>query len=186
MMPETLAALGSHMLNRNPPDHTRLRRLVTVAFTRRRIEQLAPRIQKVTDELLDAIDTAAQAELIASFALPLPITVICELLGVPADRRAEFHDWSATIMAGALAKPDTYRLATTATLRHLRELLKVKRAAPADDLLSALVDVRDGQDRLSEDELTSTVFVILVAGYETTVNLIGNGGCTHCSPTPSS
>ena len=175
LMPDTLAALGSHMLNRNPPDHTRLRRLVTATFTRRRIEQLAPRIQKITDELLDAIDTAAQADLIASFALPLPITVICELLGVPADRRAEFHDWSTTIMAGALAKPDTYRLATTAMLRHLRELLKVKRAAPADDLLSALVDVRDGQDRLSEDELTSMVFVILVAGHETTVNLIGNG-----------
>ncbi len=175
LVPDTLAALGSHMLNRNPPDHTRLRRLVSSAFTRRRIEQLAPRIQQITDELLAAMATTARADLIAAFALPLPITVICELLGIPADRRAEFHDWSATIVAGALAEPDAYSCATTAMVRYLWELLRVKRAAPADDLLSALVAVRDGQDRLSEDELTSMVFVILVAGHETTANLISNG-----------
>lgn len=175
LMPDTLAALGSHMLNRNPPDHTRLRRLVSSAFTRRRIDQLAPRIQQITDELLAAMATAARADLIAAFALPLPITVICELLGIPADHRAEFHDWSAVIVAGSLAEPDAYSSATTAMVRYLWELLRVKRAAPANDLLSALVAVRDGQDRLSENELTSMVFVILVAGHETTANLIGNG-----------
>lgn len=175
LAPEALAALSSHMLNRNPPDHTRLRRLISGAFTRRRIEQLAPRIQQITDELLDVMDTAAQTDLIAAFALPLPITVICELLGVPADRRAEFHDWSTTVLTGALAESTAYRCATTAMVRYLQELLMVKRVAPADDLLSALVAVRDGQDRLSEDELTSMAFLILVAGHETTVNLIGNG-----------
>ncbi len=175
LMPDALAALGSHMLNRNPPDHTRLRRLVSSAFTRRRIAHLAPRIQQITDELLAAMATAARADLIAAFALPLPITVICELLGIPADRRAEFHEWSNVIVAGALAEPDAYSCATTAMVQYLWELLRVKRTAPADDLLSALVAVRDGQDRLSEDELTSMVFVILVAGHETTANLIGNG-----------
>ncbi|MBV9730430.1 MAG: cytochrome P450 [Pseudonocardiales bacterium] len=175
LMPETVATLGSHMLNRNPPDHTRLRRLVSSAFTRHRIEQLAPRIQQITDELLDAMATAAQADLITSFALPLPVTVICELLGVPADRRVEFHDWSTTVVTGALAEPNAYISAATAMVRYLRELLEVKRGVPSDDLLSALVAVRDGQDRLSEDELTSMAFLILVAGYETTVNLIGNG-----------
>lgn len=173
--PEERAALGSHMLNRDPPDHTRLRRLVSSAFTRRRIAQLAPRIKQITDELLEAMDTAMRADLIATFALPLPITVICELLGVPADRRAEFHDWSITVVAGSLAEPDAYRRATTAMVRYLRELLEIKRAAPADDLLSALVAVRDGQDVLSEDELISMAFLILIAGHETTVNLIGNG-----------
>ncbi len=172
--PEVFAAVTSHMLNRNPPDHTRLRRLVTTAFTRRRVEQLAPRIQQITDELLDGMVNAAQVDLIASFAGPLPITVICELLGVPEDRRAEFHDWSTTWVTGVLAGPDALVAAATALVSYLRALVDTKRRDGADDLLSALVAARDGQDRLSEDELTSMVFLLLVAGHETTVNLIGN------------
>jgi cytochrome P450 len=175
LSPETLAAMGSHMLNRNPPDHTRLRGLVTAAFTRRRIEQLTPRIQQITDELLDAMANEAQIDLIDSFALPLPITVICELIGVPAEDRSDFHEWSTTIVAGVQADPDAYSAAATAMVRYLQELLTVKRAAPADDLLSALVAVHDGEDRLSEDELTSMMYLVLIAGHETTVNLIGNG-----------
>ncbi|MDQ4104822.1 MAG: cytochrome P450 [Actinomycetota bacterium] len=93
--PEVFAAMGHHMLNSNPPDHARLRRLVTAAFTRRRIQQLAPRIQQITDELLNAMTDAVQIDLIDSFAYPLPLTVICELLGVPANRRAEFRHWSS-------------------------------------------------------------------------------------------
>ncbi len=175
LSPEVLAAMGSHMLHRNPPDHTRLRRLVTAAFTRRRVEQLAPRIQQITDNLLDTMATKARADLIDSFALPLPITVICELIGVPADQFADFHNWSATIVTGALADQDAYSCAATAMVQYLRELLAIKRAAPVDDLLSALIAVRDGQDRLSENELISMVFLILAAGHETTANLIGNG-----------
>jgi cytochrome P450 len=173
--PETFAAMNRHMLNSNPPDHARLRRLVTAAFTRRRIEQLAPRIQQITDELLDAMATEAQVELIDSFACPLPITVICELLGIPAERQAEFHDWSSIVVTGVLAGPDVLAEAATAMVDYLRKLIDAKRAAPADDLLSALVAVRDGQDQLSEDELTSMAFLILVAGHETTVHLVGNG-----------
>ncbi|MDQ3764851.1 MAG: cytochrome P450 [Actinomycetota bacterium] len=173
--PEVCAAMGNHMASRNPPGHTRLRRLITAAFTRRRIEQFAPRIQQITDELIDAMAHETQVDLITAFAYPLPITVICELLGVPADRRAEFHHWSTTLVAGALADPNTYCSAATALVRYLQELLTIKHDAPTDDLLSALLMVRDGQDRLSEDELTSMVALLLIAGHETTVNLIGNG-----------
>lgn len=173
--PEVFAAVSHSMLNSNPPDHTRLRRLVTAAFTRPRIEQFAPRIQQITDELLAAMANARQVDLIDSFAYPLPITVICELLGVPADRRADFREWSSVVVTGVLAGPDALVAAGTAMVSYLRELVDAKCAAPADDVLSALVAVRDGQDRLSEDELISMVFLLLVAGHETTVNLISNG-----------
>ena len=173
--PAVLTAMTSHMLNHNAPDHTRLRRLVTAAFTRRRIEQLAPRIQQITDELLDAMAGAAQVDLLDAFAYPLPITVICELLGVPAQHRMEFHDWSSIMVTGVLAGPDVLVAAGTAMVSFLRELIEMKRLDPADDLLSALVAVRNGADQLSEDELTSMAFLLLVAGHETTVNLIGNG-----------
>ena len=173
--PAVFAAMTNHMLNHNPPDHTRLRRLVTTAFTRRRMEQLTPRIQQITDELLDAVANEAQTDLIASLALPLPITVICELLGVPAERRCEFHGWSSIAVTGVLAGPDALAAASAALVSYLQELVEDKRATPADDLLSALVAARDGQDQLSDDELTSMMFLILVGGHETTVNLIGNG-----------
>lgn len=172
---EVVAAAGSHMLNCNPPDHTRLRRLVSATFTRRRVEQLAPRIQQIADELLDSMADKVQVDLIASFALPLPGTVICEVLGVPVDRCGEVHDWSATFVTGMLAGRAELVAAAIAMVRYLRELVEAKRAAPADDLLSTLVGLHDGDDRLSEDELTSMAFLILVAGHETTANLIGNG-----------
>jgi cytochrome P450 len=175
LQPEVFAAMGHHMLNRNPPDHTRLRRLVTAAFTRRRVDQLAPQIQQITDELLDAMAGEEQVDLIDSFALPLPLTVICELLGVPADRRAEFHDWSSIVVTGVLAGREALVAAATAMVGYLWELIDTKRATPDDDLISALVAARDGQDRLTDNELTSMVFLILAAGHETTVNLIGNG-----------
>ncbi|MGH3802626.1 MAG: cytochrome P450 family protein, partial [Pseudonocardiaceae bacterium] len=108
-------------------------------------------------------------------AYPLPLTVICELLGVPTERRTEFREWSPFVVTGVLAGPDTYVAAITAMVSYLRKLIDTKRAAPANDLLSALVAVRDGEDRLSEDELISMVVLLLVAGHETTVNLIGNG-----------
>lgn len=174
LSPEALAARNQHAPTSSLPDHARLRRLVTAAFTRRRIEQLAPRIQHITDELLDTMATATRIDLIDSFAYPLPITVICELLGVPAERRAEFHEWSS-ILVTTLADPDVFAAAATAMVSYLRELVNAKRAAPADDLLSALVVARDGENLLSEDELTSMAFLILVAGHETTANLIGNG-----------
>ncbi|MGH3936405.1 MAG: cytochrome P450 family protein [Pseudonocardiaceae bacterium] len=173
--PDVFAAMSHHMLNSNPPDHTRLRRLITAAFTRRRIEQLAPRIQQITDELLDAIADAEQADLIDAFAYPLPLTVICELLGVPAAHRRQFREWSSIVVTGVLAGHDVFTAACTAMVSYLHGLIDAKRTTPTDDLLSNLVNVRDGQDQLSEDQLTSMAFLLLVAGHETTVNLIGNG-----------
>ncbi|MGH3974935.1 MAG: cytochrome P450 family protein [Pseudonocardiaceae bacterium] len=173
--PEVFAAMNHHMLNNNPPDHTRLRRLVTAAFTRRRIEQLEPRIQQITDELLDAMDGTAQVDLIDALAYPLPLTVICELLGVPTGHRGQFREWSSVVVSGVLAGHDVFTEACTAMVGYLHELIDAKRTNPTDDLLSALVTVRDGEEQLSEDQLTSMAFLLLVAGHETTVNLIGNG-----------
>ena len=102
--------------------------------------------------------TDAQLDLIESFALPLPITVICELLGVSTDRRTEFHDWTSTVLTGVLAGPDKLAAAATAMVSYLRELVEAKRAVPTDDLVCALVAARDGEDRLSEDELPRWCF----------------------------
>jgi cytochrome P450 len=169
------AAMDHHLLALDPPDHTRLRRLVGAAFTRRRCERLAPRVQEITDGLVAGFAHRDEVDLVAEFAYPLPITVICELLGVPDPDRAAFRAWTGPLVTGTLAGFEAYSRAAVELVAYLRELLAHKRAHPADDLLSALLAVRDGGDALTEDELTSMVFLLLVAGHETTVNLIGNG-----------
>ena len=171
------ASLDLHMLNSDPPDHERLRKLVNKAFTARRVERLRPRITAIAAGLLD--DMSAQrdrpeVDLLASFAFPLPITVICELLGVPVADRDDFRAWSATIVSNT-ASPGAYQADATAMIRYFISLLAAKRRDPADDLLSALIAARDEEDKLSENELVSMAFLLLVAGHETTVNLIGNG-----------
>jgi cytochrome P450 len=135
---------------------------------------MAPRIQELTDGLLDRIAGRDEVDLVAEFAYPLPIAVICELLGIPEDR-TEFRSWTAPLVAGGMAGFEAYAAAATALVGYVRALLARKRREPADDLLSALVAVRDDGDRLSENELTSMVYLLLLAGHETTVNLIGNG-----------
>jgi len=170
-------ALSSHMLAVDPPDHTRLRRLVSAAFTARRIEALRPRIAEITDELLDQIaarDPVEPFDLIDAFAFPLPIQVICELLGIPADDRDDFRNWS-NIIVGGVAYQSEFPGAAVAMVAYIRDLLAARRTGPGDDLLSGLIEVRDSEDRLTEDELISMVFLLLIAGHETTVNLIGNG-----------
>jgi cytochrome P450 len=172
------AAIDRHLLALDPPDHTRLRRLLAAAFTRRRSEQLAPRIQELTDDLLDRLQLRARTgpvDLITEFAYPLPIAVICELLGVPEGDRGDFRAWTGPLVAGALAGFEAYSAAATSLVGYVRELLARKRRQPADDLLSALVAVQDEGDRLTEDELTAMVYLLLIAGHETTVNLIANG-----------
>jgi cytochrome P450 len=168
------AALDLHMLNSDPPDHARLRKLVTKAFTARRVERLRPRITAITAGLLEDMSGRAELDLLASFAFPLPITVICELLGVPAGDRDDFRAWSATIVANSAA-PEVFQAHATAMVRYFMALLAAKRREPGDDLLSALIAARDEEDRLSEDELVSMAFLLLVAGHETTVNLIASG-----------
>jgi cytochrome P450 len=177
LLPDLAPSLVSHMLAYGPPTHTRLRALVAPAFTRRRMDLLAPRVQQITDGLLDAMDDADETDLIAGFAYPLPITVICELLGVPEDDRASFRDWSVTLTEGQYADPDDFVAAAIGWLAYLRKLVADKRRRPGDDLTSALVTARAEGERLSVDELTSMIFILLLAGHETTVNLIANG--TH-------
>lgn len=169
--------MGHHMLQSNPPDHTRLRKLVSAAFTARRIDRMAPWIQELTDELLDRLAAHGNGpvDLVAEFAHPLPVKVICELLGVPGDRRDEFGKWAKVVLNGDSYGPEEYVGSITDMMAFIHELIEAKRARPTDDLLSDLVAVRDGADRLSEDELTSMVQLLLVAGHETTANLIALG-----------
>jgi cytochrome P450 len=169
-----LASLDLHMLNLDPPDHERLRKLVNKAFTARRVEELRPRITAITAGLLDDMSTRREVDLLASFAFPLPITVICELLGVPVADRDQFRTWSATIVADTVS-PEVFQAHAGAMTRYFQALMAARRREPADDLLSALIAARDEGDRLSENELLSMAFLLLVAGHETTVNLIASG-----------
>ncbi|MGW2684738.1 cytochrome P450 family protein [Streptomyces sp. NPDC001414] len=167
-------ALDANLLNMDPPDHTRIRRLVSQAFTLRRIARLREPVRRTADALLDAVAPLGRADLIADYAAPLPIAVICELLGVAEDDRPDFRSWTDALVVPDPARPDGAREAVRALLAYFAGLLARKRAEPADDLLSALIAVRDEEDRLSEDELMSLAFLILFAGYENTVHLIGN------------
>ncbi|MFD8913684.1 cytochrome P450 [Streptomyces sp. NPDC059575] len=174
--PISSPAAGPHMLNQDPPDHGRLRKLVVREFTPRRIEQLAPRIQQITDELLDTMLAApdSRTDLVDALSFPLPISVICELLGVPMLDRAAFRDWTNTVLSNAA--PEVRQEATRETAVYLAELIKSKRDAPGQDLMSDLVRTTDEDgDRLSHEELLGTAWLLLVAGHETTVNLISNG-----------
>ncbi|MCW2944166.1 MAG: pSRTUE45c [Actinoallomurus sp.] len=165
------------MLQADPPDHTRLRRLVSKAFTARRIAELGERIQKITDQLLDAVTPLGDADVIDDFALPLPVTVISELLGVPADDRDGFQEWTNAMLDQRAGRPDWAVLdeAWREMRAYLERLLAAKRVRPDDDLLSALIVARDEHRRLDEEELVAMASLLLVAGYVTTVNLIGNG-----------
>ncbi|MEV6737817.1 cytochrome P450 [Streptomyces sp. NPDC051104] len=166
-----------NMLRADPPDHTRLRRLVSKAFTARRVAELRPRVQAVTDGLLDAIVQEGRADLVADFALPLPVTVISELLGVPTTHRYDFQRWTDDMILRGPEPPDPAVVdgAWQQMRAYLTKLLEAKRADAEDDLLSALITARDEEQRLDEEELIATAFLLLVAGYITTVNLIGGG-----------
>ncbi len=170
-------AVATNMLDSDPPHHTRLRRLVAREFTSRRVEALRPRVRQITDELLDAMAARPdrRADLIRSFAVPLPMTVICELLGVPGLDRARFRYWSNEIVAPLDGVAADGRVLEEMTA-YLHELVGAKAEDPGEDLLSALIRTRDEDgDQLSPDELIGMAFLLLVAGHETTVNLIGNG-----------
>ncbi|GAA1903162.1 cytochrome P450 family protein [Streptantibioticus ferralitis] len=170
--------LVRHMLNSDAPRHTRLRRLVAKEFTPRRIEALRPRVQQLTDELLDAMaasPSGGHADLVEALAFPLPIAVICELLGVPFMDREPFREWSNTLITPH-GDAEREQAAVTAMAGYLSQMVEHKRRAPGDDLMSALIRTTDEDgDRLSPQELTSMAFLLLVAGHETTVNLITNG-----------
>jgi len=165
--------LSKHMLNSDPPYHKRLRGLVNKAFTARRVEHLRPRMQEICDKFVAALAAQREADLIEGLAIPLPITVICELLGVPEPDRDSFRALSNTLVA-ALPAPVVAE-ASGAMGGYLRGLVASKRAEPGDDMLSALIGAREAADRLTDDEVISMAVLLLAAGHETTVNLIGNG-----------
>ncbi|GAU69015.1 putative cytochrome P450 [Streptomyces sp. NBRC 110611] len=174
-------ALDANLLNMDPPDHTRIRRLVVKAFTPGRVDALRAPVRRVADGLLDAMERrGAPADLIADYAGPLPIAVICDLLGIPPHDRPDFLAWSNALITPDPSRPESAKQAVGAMLEFYTGLIAAKRAEPGDDLLSDLIAVRDDtdgnghRDRLSEDELTSLAFLILLAGYENTVHLIGN------------
>jgi cytochrome P450 len=164
--------LGAQMMEADPPEHTRLRRLAAAAFTPRRTAELAPRIEQIAHDLVDALPPAGEVDLVEAFNAPLPATVIAELLGIPAAHHLDFRRWSAQALR--VASPE-HRAALSGLHALLAGLLADKRRSPQDDLLSALVAVRDEEDgRLSEEELVGTALMLVVAGHESTVNLLGN------------
>jgi cytochrome P450 len=171
-----LKAIDQHMLAMDPPDHTRLRSLVSRAFTPRRVEELRPRVTAIAHQLLEAAGTHGSMDLLDAFAFPLPITVIAELLGVPVEDRDQFRDWSITILSPPRdGNLEPIRGAGRQFIQYFQQLLARRRADPRDDLLTALLSVEEQGDRLSPQELMGMLFLLLVAGHETTVNLIGNG-----------
>jgi cytochrome P450 len=180
---EVDATLSRNLLGVDPPDHTRLRKLVSQSFTPPFIEGLRPRVQEIADALLDAIEARAEAterrefDLVDDFAFPLPITVICEMLGVPIADRDQFRVWSnALVQFNPAEQLDMDRMRLIRDFNdYLRGFVAVKRDQPGDDLVSGLIQAEEAGDTLSEDELIAMVNLLIVAGHETTVNLIGNG-----------
>jgi cytochrome P450 len=161
------------ILAMDPPEHTRLRKLVASAFTVRRVEALRPRVAAIVDELIRAFTARPQPiELMTSFSLPLPVRVICELLGVPAADMEKFRGWSAILVTDWKQDSDEILTALAGLYEYFADLITIRRTQPRDDLLSALIAARDSGDRLSEAELTNLACTILVAGYETTAHSI--------------
>jgi cytochrome P450 len=172
------------MLFMDPPDHTRLRSLVSKAFTPKMVERLRARVQDIVDERLDAVEARGEGrmDVVTDLAYPLPVVIICELLGVPPADHATFQSWSSELAASIdpdpLITPDQQariEAAGNAFLEYFADLIERRRESLNDDLLSALIEAEEGGDRLSEDELLGTALFLLIAGHETTVNLIGNG-----------
>jgi cytochrome P450 PksS len=175
-VPGFLKPLERNMLDVDEPDHRRLRTLVSKAFTPRLIERLRHRIERICQELLDDIERPGKAEFVRDYALPLPATVIAELLGIPASDHRKFHRWSNRIVSISSGR-DVWRAlpAALSFLRYLRKMVERRRTQPEDDLMSALVQAEEAGDKLGEDELLAMAFLLLVAGHETTVNLIASG-----------
>ncbi len=170
----------SSMLNTDPPDHTRLRRLVSKAFTPAAIQALRPRIQELVDAALDELAAAGTGDIVKQLAFPLPFDVISEMLGMPESDKDQIAAWSGTIVKSldpmlALDSFAEIRAASNAMNAHIDEVIRWKRENPGDDLLTALIAAEEGGDRLTPGELRDQVNLLFIAGHETTVNLIGTG-----------
>ncbi|MFF5726654.1 cytochrome P450 [[Kitasatospora] papulosa] len=172
---ERKAELMTHLLNIDPPDHTRLRRLVSKAFTPRRVAEFAPRVQELTDRLIDGFAEKGEADLIHDFAFPLPIYAICDLLGVPREDQDDFRDWAGMMIRHGGGPRGGVARSVKKMRGYLAELIHRKRENPGDDLISGLIRASDHGEHLTENEAAAMAFILLFAGFETTVNLIGNG-----------
>ncbi len=179
-VPKFVRPLEQNMLDLDSPDHERLRGLVQKAFTPRLVELMRSRAQAVADGLLDSASARRRVDLVRDFALPLPVTVISEMLGVPTSKRTKFSKWSNAIVAMTSLKPPISVMLSVIPniwlfMRFLRQLFDLRRANPCDDLTSALIRAEEAGDRLDENELLAMVFLLLIAGHETTVSLIAGG-----------
>ncbi|GGP65971.1 cytochrome P450 family protein [Streptomyces abikoensis] len=177
---ERSANLMTHLLNIDPPDHTRLRRLVSKAFTPRRVAEFAPRVQELTDQLIDAIldkpgAEKGKADLIHEFAFPLPIYAICDMLGVPREDQDDFRDWAGMMIRHGGGPRGGVARSVKKMRTYLAELIHRKREDLGEDLISGLIRASDHGEHLTENEAAAMAFILLFAGFETTVNLIGNG-----------
>jgi cytochrome P450 len=174
-------SLGLMMLQQDPPDHTRLRGLVVKAFTARRVEDMRPRIQQIVDEALDRIIPKGNMDLIEDFAFRLPVTVICDMLGIPEEHREVFYTRARTggrILDPVPLSPEEIKQANEGTIMsemYFRQLFELRRKNPGNDLITQLVQAEEDGNKLSNEELTANIILLFGAGHETTVNLIGNG-----------
>ena len=181
MQEEGPFAQANTMLSADPPEHTRLRGLVSKAFTPRRIEEMRPHIQEIVDGLLDDLQDRDEFDLIEHLSYPLPVIVIAEMLGIPPENRAEFKRWSNDLvatMSGPGTTPDALERARSSGLEmadYFKGVIAERRKEPRDDLLSAMIAAEERGEVLSEDELLASCMLLLAAGNETTTNLIGNG-----------
>jgi cytochrome P450 len=168
------------MLDLDPPDHSRLRALVQKAFLPRLIERLRERVQGLSEELLAAVEGRGQMDLIHDYALPIPATIIAEMLGVPARDRGKFHRWSAGMLSSTSSRWGTLKAMPNAMafVRYIRRLIDLRRRDAQDDLVTELGGAEEAGDQMDGDELLAMIFLLLIAGHETTVNLIGNGTLT--------
>ncbi|WP_375138048.1 cytochrome P450 [Streptomyces sp. Act143] len=172
---ERSANLMTHLLNIDPPDHTRLRRLVSKAFTPRRVAEFEPRVQELTDGLIDRFAPRGEADLIHEFAFPLPIYAICDLLGVPREDQDDFRDWAGMMIRHGGGPRGGVARSVKKIRGYLADLIHRKRNDLGDDLISGLIRASDHGEHLTENEAAAMCFVLLFAGFETTINLIGNG-----------
>jgi cytochrome P450 len=174
-------SMGHWMLQQDPPDHTRLRGLVVKAFTARRVEDMRPRIQEVVDQTLDAIVDKGHMDLIEDFAFRLPVTIICDMLGIPEEHREVFYKGSrdgGRILDPVPLTPEEIAQANMSNAMakmYFEQLFELRRRNPGDDLTTQLVQAEEAGDKLSNEELTANIILLFGAGHETTVNLIGNG-----------
>ena len=166
-----------HMLNSDPPDHTRLRHLIHGAFTPGKVKAMGPMVRRIADGLMDELAERETADFVLDFALPLPMTVICELMGFPSSDRQLFRNWSTAILTDSGA--DSFAGATAELVDYFRALIAERRARPGDDLLSALIEDCDGGE-LTEHEVVSMVYLLLIGGHETTVNLLSTALLALC------